>query len=372
MSPVGRSPRRCRWTSSSSSSWLSRRWVTGTKSGYFSSGRSTSYTANSPLRSTGAAWANTSSSVELQLVTDQLQRLGRDVVLDLEADRLAEPTTTQLHLDRGEQVVGLLVLDGQVRVAGDAERDAVDHVHARGTAGPGARRSPARAARTARRRACTTNRGSSDGTLTRANRRSPVVGSLTITPRLSERRGDVRERVAGVDRQRGEHREDPALELVGQPLPVVVVELGPAGEHGSRPSARPPQTGPRNTSSARAISDPGPGEDRLELLRPRSSVDAAPGDPGGDPLLQTRHPDLEELVQVLAEDRQELDPLQQRGLGVLGQGEHPGVEVQPGELTVEVAALAVGASWRPSLPGTATIGRRTAEAPVRRADQRLA
>ena len=33
----------------------------------------------------------------------------------------------------------------------------------------------------------TTKRGSSDGTLTRAKRRSPVVGSRTMTPRLSER-----------------------------------------------------------------------------------------------------------------------------------------------------------------------------------------
>ena len=44
------------------------------------------------------------------------------VVGDLEAHRPAEPATAQLHLDRGEQVVGLLVLEREVGVAGDAER----------------------------------------------------------------------------------------------------------------------------------------------------------------------------------------------------------------------------------------------------------
>ena len=33
----------------------------------------------------------------------------------------------------------------------------------------------------------TTNRGSRDGTLTLAKRRSPVLGSATITPRFSDR-----------------------------------------------------------------------------------------------------------------------------------------------------------------------------------------
>ena len=44
--------------------------------------------------------------------------------------------------------------------------------------------------------------------------------------------------------------------------------------------------------------------------------------------------DLEEVVEVLAEDRQEPDPLEQRQAGVLRHGEHPFVEIEPGKLPV--------------------------------------
>src|SRR5207253_8610472 len=49
-----------------------------------------------------------------------------------------------------------------------------------------------------------------------------------------------------------------------------------------------------------------------------------------------RYPDLEELVQVGAEDRQELEPLEPRVRGVGGLFEHPRVELEPGQLAVEV------------------------------------
>ena len=53
-------------------------------------------------------------------------------------------------------------------------------------------------------------------------------------------------------------------------------------------------------------------------------------------VLHGRHADHEELVQVAGEDGEELAPLEQRDLGVAREGQHPGVEVEPGELTVDV------------------------------------
>ena len=44
----------------------------------------------------------------------------------------------------------------------------------------------------------------------------------------------------------------------------------------------------------------------------------------------------EELVDVRAGDGQELDALEQRVAVVLGLGEHAAVEVEPGELAIEV------------------------------------
>src|SRR3546814_15759486 len=74
-------------------------------------------------------------------------------------------------------------------------------------------------------------------------------------------------------------------------------------------------------------------------------------------------PHLEELVEVLAEDGEELGPLEQRHLGVLGQRQDPGVEVEPGELAVQVARW-LGAGDRicngsiVPVPWSGTAGRR--------------
>ena len=62
-----------------------------------------------------------SSSVEVELALEQLAHLVGDVGADLEAHGPAELAAPQLDLDRGEQVVGLLLLEGEVGVAGDPE-----------------------------------------------------------------------------------------------------------------------------------------------------------------------------------------------------------------------------------------------------------
>jgi hypothetical protein len=49
----------------------------------------------------------------------------------------------------------------------------------------------------------------------------------------------------------------------------------------------------------------------------------------GDPALQRRHADHEELVEVRAEDREELHPLEQGHARVLGLFEHAPVELEP-------------------------------------------
>ena len=64
-------------------------------------------------------------------------------------------------------------------------------------------------------------------------------------------------------------------------------------------------------------------------------VAAAHRQAGLQPALEAGDPDHVELVEVAGEDGQELRPLQQRRPGVLGERQHPGVEVQPGQLPVE-------------------------------------
>ncbi|GAA3505922.1 hypothetical protein GCM10019016_130360 [Streptomyces prasinosporus] len=83
----------------------------------------------------------------------------------------------------------------------------------------------------------------------------------------------------------------------------------------------------------------GAGPDHLQHLARLEAGGGAGGHAGGYAPLEAGHPDHEELVQVAGEDREEVRPLQQRGLGILGQFEHPLVERQPTALAVEETAL---------------------------------
>ena len=69
--------------------------------------------------------------VEVELAHEQVADLVGDVGVDLEAHGPAEPAAAQLDLDRGEQVVGLLLLEGEVGVAGDPEREVLLDDHPR-------------------------------------------------------------------------------------------------------------------------------------------------------------------------------------------------------------------------------------------------
>ena len=75
----------------------------------------------------------------------------------------------------------------------------------------------------------------------------------------------------------------------------------------------------------------------VELGGGAAAVGGGLAEAGGHLVLQAGDPDLEELVEVLAEDGQELGPLEQGLAAIGGQRQHPGVEVEPGQLTVDEA-----------------------------------
>ena len=127
---------------------------------------------------------------------------------------------------------------------------------------------------------------------------------------------DVRERVARVDGERREHREDPLLERLDEELLVVVVEVVPARQ----PDAVGGQRGHDLVEEEALLAL----DERLdplahleELLAGGAPVGRGGAEPGRHLLLQAGHPHLEELVEVLAEDGEELGPLEQRH-GVVG------------------------------------------------------
>src|ERR1035441_5032498 len=73
-----------------------------------------------------------------------------------------------------------------------------------------------------------------------------------------------------------------------------------------------------------------------ELLVDGHAVGAQRGDTGAALLDQAPDANLKELVKVAARDRQELGPFKQRSRSVLGQLEHPRVEIEPAEMAVDI------------------------------------
>ncbi len=67
---------------------------------------------------------------DLELLHQQLEHRGADRLLDLEAHRRSEAAAQQLLLERGEQVLGVVLLDLEVLVAGDPEGVGLEDLHA--------------------------------------------------------------------------------------------------------------------------------------------------------------------------------------------------------------------------------------------------
>ena len=83
-----------------------------------------------------------------------------------------------------------------------------------------------------------------------------------------------------------------------------------------------------------------------ELLLGGPAVGRAGGLAGLDLLAQPGDADLEELVEVVREDGQELDPLEQRIALVAGLEQDAGVELEPRQLAVEVREVDFGRAAR--------------------------
>ena len=113
---------------STSASW---RWVVGTNAGYFRSSRGRSAIACSPTQVERPGDAEHLVLGDAELGDQQLEHLRRDRLLDLEPHRRAEPAPQQLLLERLEEVLGVVLLDLEVLVAGDPEGVDLEHLHAR-------------------------------------------------------------------------------------------------------------------------------------------------------------------------------------------------------------------------------------------------
>ncbi len=275
--------------------------------------------------------------LDLQRADDLLAQDRVDPAVDLDPHDLAEAAAAQLGLDGLEQVVGL-VGDLEVGVARDPEDAVVDDLHAREQ-----RVEVAGDDLLERHEDVLVAVGDLD------EARQQLLGHLHAGEggvrgrrvadehRQAQREvGDVGERAAEPDGQRRQHGEDLAAEALGQHRPLARGQLVRSRRSGCRglrapaisssDAARLPLAAWRRTRSriASIVSD-GVRPSASGSVRPASTWSCRPGDA-----------DHEELVEVGGPDRRELHALQQRRGAVLGELEHPVVEVQPRQLAVEV------------------------------------
>jgi len=119
----------------------------------------------------------------------------------------------------------------------------------------------------------------------------------------------------------------------GQPRPIVLVDGVPPDDANPRLlQGRHHLVGEAATLALDQLL--GPRRDQSQLFGLGQAVRAGHRQSHVTPPHQAGHPHHVELVQIGREDRQELGPFQQRLVDVLGEGEHPLVEVEPAQFPV--------------------------------------
>src|SRR6185369_10382548 len=150
---------------------------------------------------------------------------------------------------------------------------------------------------------------------------------------------DVRERMAGVDGERGQD----GIDLVDEPLPEGRVVLGDrvvADDLDAGVGEGLADVDPDRAVLGDELADPDAGG--RDLLRRGAPVGRRRGRARRALLAAAGDPDLKELVEVVGEDRQEADALDERVAFIAGLEQDASVELEPGQLAVDVGVSGRG------------------------------
>ncbi|MCY4122162.1 MAG: hypothetical protein OXG72_14715, partial [Acidobacteria bacterium] len=275
---------------------------------------------------------------DLEVLDQDVEHPRRHRRLDQQLRQVAVAQLLQRAVHRFEQVVGLVLLDHHVGVADDAEQIRLAHRDARKQARDVQLHHVLEQRERIARRADHRGRNRDEARqhvrqLDAGEARAP--GLLDHHRQVHAQVRDERERMPGVERQRGQHRVDVPAVVV---LQVVLDRRAVVGRvedaNAVRRQPRPHDVGP---AALDVVHHPlGPQANGVELLLGAHPVGRQRLAVGAELAQQRRHPHHEELVQVGRHDREELDPLEQRMALVLGLQQHPLVELQPAQLPVDV------------------------------------
>src|SRR5699024_10936071 len=148
-------------------------------------------------------------------------------------------------------------------------------------------------------------------------------------------------RMRGVDRQRGQDREDPVVEQCAQLLLLLASQICPPQDLDPLFDQRRQQL-VVETGRLREHQLTGTGECPGENLPGYLPTHRRNGYPRRDPPFEPGDADHEELVQVAGTDGQEPGPFEQRDVRVPGELEDSVVERQPGKFPVQELGLGAG------------------------------
>ena len=273
--------------------------------------------------------------LQIEFVDQEIDHGLRRTALDFESNGTTESSSTQFEFDRLQQIVGVLVLDGEVGVARDAEDGDVTDRHAREQGVEVGfdhfldRNEPV----TARQGH---EAGEHRGDLDPGETLLTVLGVDHVDGETQGQVRDVRERMRRIDGQWGENREDPLLVQIGAIRPLFGRQVGPATDTDTFAfELRNEHVEVHLLLTSDEFSH---SRQHLGLLLGRcATVEQGRGDASRVLVLHGSDAHLEELVEVRREDRAELHSLEQRNAGLGRQTKDALVEVEPTEFAIEEA-----------------------------------
>ena len=276
--------------------------------------------------------------IDLEVLDQDLQHALGHVGFHLQQRQRAIAQLLEAAIHRFQQVVGFILLDHHVGVADDAEQvRALDLRAGEQLLDVAANDVFEEAVRDARLRRQVI------GQRHKARQHARHLDARELGPpgmahahrEVHAQVRDIRERVPRVERQRREDGKDVILEILGQPRVDRRRVLGGlekvdalGGEQ--RPQRLAPARGLIVDLRERARAN------RRQLLIGGLAVDRDLFDAGPELLQDGRDAHHEELVQVGAGNGEELDALEQRVRWILRLREHPLVERQPAQFTIDI------------------------------------
>ncbi len=273
------------------------------------------------------------AGVQPQLLDEQFEGMVAHRLADLEPNRVRRtPAHVQHRLHRLEEILGFL-LDREVGVARHPEHESVhdlvgedaiemmgDHVLEQDEPMAVAQRIEA---------------GEERRHLHPGERQLVAVAVFEIDGEVQRQIGDVGERMQRIDRERRQHREDLVFELVGQVRLVGRPEVVPRLDPDVRLVEQWLDVAPVELVDGVVDLDH-TFRDGLELLVRCHPVGRGMIDACRLLFPDAGDPDLEELIQVGGDDRDVLDAFEQREIRVAGEAEHPLLEVEQCQVSVDV------------------------------------